>query len=73
MGEHLSILYELSWLWKTLGIALTAVVLAVACAMLISKAMGRTLNKKVAAIIGTAAFVVAILVIMIVAQTPMLI
>jgi len=65
------ILYELSWLWKTLGIALATAALCVACAMLICRAMKKRLSKKAAAIIGVAAFVAAILVIIVIAQTPM--
>ncbi len=67
------ILYELSWLWKILGAALAAVALCLACAMLICKVQKKKLNKRVAAIIGTAAFVIAVLVVMIAARTPVLI
>ena len=33
----MKILYELSWLWETLGIALVAAAVCVACATLICK------------------------------------
>ena len=55
---------ELSWLWETLGIALIAAAVCVACAALIC-------NKKVLAVIGTAAFVGAILAVILIARTPM--
>ena len=67
------ILHELSWLWKILGGALAAVALCLACAMLICKVQKRKLSKRVAAIIGTATFVIAVLAVMIAAQTPVLI
>ena len=49
------ILYELSWLWETLGIALVAAAICVACAALIGKAAKKKLSKKVLAVIGAAA------------------
>ena len=65
------ILYELSWLWETLVIALTAAAVCVVFAMLICKAINKKLNKKTAAIIGAAAFAGAVLVIIVIARTPM--
>ena len=65
------ILHELSWLWETLGIALLAAAVCVACAALICKAAKKKLSKKVLAVIGAAAFVGAILAIILVARTPM--
>ena len=65
------ILYELSWLWETLGIALAAAAVCIACAALICKAAKKKLSKKVLAVIGAAAFVGAILAIILIAQTPM--
>ena len=56
----MKILYELSWLWETLGIALVAAAVCVACATLICKAAKKKFNKKVLAVIGAAAFVGAI-------------
>ena len=50
------ILYELSWLWETLGIALIAAAVCVACAALICRAAKKKLSKKVVAVIGAAAF-----------------
>ena len=65
------ILYELSWLWETLGIALAAAAVCIACAALICKAAKKKLNKKVLAAIGAAAFVGAILAVILIARTPM--
>ena len=64
-------LYELSWLWETLGIALLAAAVCVACAALIGKVAKKKLSKKVLAVIGAAAFVGAILAIILIARTPM--
>ena len=61
------ILYELSWLWETLGIALVAAAVCMACAALIGKAAKKNLDKKV----GAAAFVGAILAVILIARTPM--
>jgi len=65
------ILYELSWLWETLGIALVAAAVCTACAALISKATKKKLSKKLLATIGAAAFVGAILAVILIAQSPM--
>ena len=65
------ILSELSWLWETLGIALAAAAVCIACAALISKAAKKKLSKKVLAAIGAAAFVGAILSVILIARTPM--
>ena len=65
------ILYELSWLWETLGIALVAAAVCVACAVLICKAAKKKLSIKVLAIIGAAAFVGAILAVILIARTTM--
>lgn len=65
------ILSELSWLWETLGIALVAAAVCVVCAALICKAAKKTLSKKVLAAIGAAAFVGAILAVILIARTPM--
>ena len=67
----MKILYELSWLWETLGIALVAAAICIVCAALICKAAKKKLSKKVLAVIGAAAFVGAILAIILVARTPM--
>ena len=67
----MKILYELSWLWETLGIALVAVAICIASAALICKAAKKKLSKKVLAVIGAAAFVGAILAIILIARTPM--
>ena len=67
----MKILHELSWLWETLGIALLAAAICIACAALICKAAKKKFNKKVLAVIGAAAFVGAILAIILIARTPM--
>ena len=48
----LCLLYTSSWLWETLGIALVAAAVCVACAALIGKAAKKKLSKKVLAVIG---------------------
>ena len=65
------ILYELSWLWEKLGIALVSAAVSVACAALICKAAKKQLSKKVLAVIGAAAFAGAILAVILIARTPM--
>ncbi len=65
------ILYELSWLWKTLGIALAAAAVCVAGALLICRAVKKKINRKITAVIGISAFVIAIVVIILLARTPM--
>lgn len=67
----MKILHELSWLWETLGIALVAAAVCMACAVLIGKAAKKKLGKKVLAVIGAAAFVGAILAVILIARTPM--
>ena len=67
----MKILHEFSWLWETLGIALLAAAICIACAALICKAAKKKLSKKVLAVIGAAAFVGAILAIILIARTPM--
>lgn len=65
------ILSELSWLWETLGIALAAAAVCIACAALICKAAKKKLGNTVLAVIGAAAFVGAILAVILIARTPM--
>ena len=65
------ILYELPWLWETLGIALVAAAVCMACTALIGKAAKKKLSKKLLAVIGAAAFVGAILAVILIARTPM--
>ena len=68
----MKILHELSWLWETLGIALVAAAVCMACAALIGKAAKKKkLDKKVLAVVGVAAFVGAILAVILIARTPM--
>ena len=70
-GERMRILYELSWLWETLVIALAAAAVCVVCAMLICKAVKKNLSKKTEAVIGAAAFAGAGLAVIVIARTPM--
>ena len=65
------ILYELSWLWKTLGIELAAAAVCMACAALVCRVAGKKFTGKIAAIVGAAAFVLAVLIVIVLAQTPM--
>ena len=67
----MKILHELSWLWETLGIALVAAAVCMACATLICKATKKKLSIRVLAAIGAAAFVGAILAVILIARTPM--
>lgn len=67
----MKILHELSWLWETLGIALVAAAVCMACTALICKAAKKKLGKKVLSVIGAAAFVGAILAVILIARTPM--
>ena len=67
----MSILYELSWLWETLGIALISAAVCLACAALICKAAKKKLSKRVLAVVGAAAFAGAGLAVILIARTPM--
>ena len=67
MGEQMKIIYELSWLWETLGIALMAAV----GAMLICRAKKKKLSKKSTVVIGIAAFIIAIAAVIEIARIPM--
>ena len=67
----MKILHELSWLWETLGIALVAAAVCMACTALIVKPAKKKLSKKLLAVIGAAAFVGAILAFILIARTPM--
>ena len=69
--ERMRILYELSWLWEMLGIALAAAAVCVTCAALICKATKKRPNKKMLAVIGAAAFAGAVLAVILIARTPM--
>ena len=55
--------WELSWLWKMLGVALLVSAVCVAAATLIGKAAKIRLGKKVFLLVGILAFVISILVI----------
>ena len=67
----MKILHELSWLWETLGIALVAAAVCMACAALIGKAAKKKLNRKVIAVVAAAAFAGAVLAGILIARTPM--
>ena len=64
-------IYELSWLWKSLGIALAAAAVAVALAALISTAANKKLAKKAAVIIGIASFAIAVIIVILLSNDPM--
>ena len=66
-------IFELSWLWKMLSIALSVSLICVVCVELVCKAVKRTLGKKLAALIGAAAFVAAVVAVILLARTPALI
>lgn len=70
-SEQMRIIYELSWLLETLGIALVAASVCMASTALICKSAKKKLSKKTAAIIGVAAFSGAILAVILIARTPM--
>lgn len=65
-------IYELSWLWKTIGIALSTAVISITCILLLCKEIRKNLSKTVIIVIGVAAFLLAFLVIEIIAQRPAL-
>ena len=67
----MKIIYELSWLWETLGIALAAAAVCVACAVLIGRAKKKKLSKKSTVVIGIAAFIIAIVAVIEIARIPM--
>ena len=69
--ERMRILYELSWLWEMLGIALAAAAVCVTCAALICKTTKKRPNKKMLAVVGAAAFAGAVLAVILIARTPM--
>ena len=71
MGERMTIVYELSGLWETLGIALMAAVACVAGAMLICRAKKKKLSMKTTVVIGIAAFIIAIVAVIEIARIPM--
>ena len=64
--------WELSWLWKMLGVALLVSAVCVTAAALIGKAAKIRPGKKVFLLVGILAFVISILVIFFLAQTPAL-
>lgn len=61
--------WELSWLWKMLGVALLVSAVCVAAAALIGKAAKIRPGKKVFLLVGILAFVISILVIFFLART----
>ena len=71
IGERMKIIYELSWLWETLGIALIAAAVCVVGAMLICSAKKKKLSKRSAVVIGIAAFIIAIIAVIEIARIPM--
>lgn len=71
IGERMKLIYELSWLWETLGIALIAAAVCVVGAMLICRAKKKKLRKRSAVVIGIAAFIIAIIAVIEIARIPM--
>ena len=71
IGERMKIIYELSWLWETLGIALIAAAVCVVGAMLICRAKKKKFRKRSAVVIGIAAFIIAIIAVIEIARIPM--
>ena len=67
----MKIIYELSWLWETLGIAFIAAAVCVVGAMLICRAKKEKLRKRSAVVIGIAAFIIAIIAVIEIARIPM--
>lgn len=70
-GDRMQIIYELSWLWTLLGIALAAAAVCVAATALIARASQKRLGKKTAVLIGVAAFALAVVVVILLARTAM--
>lgn len=64
--------WELSWLWKMLGASLLVSTACVAATALIGKVVKVRPGKKVFLLVGILAFVISILVIFFLAQTPAL-
>ena len=62
--------YELAWLWKRLGIALSVSRACVLCARLVCRAKGARLSAGIALLIAAAAFAAALVAILLLAQTP---
>lgn len=67
----MQIIYELSWLWTLLGIALAAAAVCVAATELIARVSQKRLSKKTAILIGVAAFALAVVVVILLARTAM--
>ena len=70
IGERMKIIYELSWLWETLGIALIAAAVCVVGAMLICGTKKKTLSRRSAVFIGIPPFIIAIIAVMEIAGIP---
>lgn len=62
--------YELAWLWKGLGISLLAAVACTACVWLVCRAAGKRLRTGIAVLAAAAGFAVAVVAILLLAQTP---
>ena len=63
-------IHTLSWLWKALGISLAVTAACVVCVLLISRARRKPLSRRFMAAVGVAAFVMVILIIILIARTP---
>lgn len=62
--------FELTWLWKSLGIALLVSLAGVLCAHLVCRSKGTRLSAGIVLLIAAAAFAAALVVILLLAQTP---
>ena len=62
--------YELAWLWKGLGISLLAAATCTACVWLACRAAGKRLRTGIAVLAAAVGFAAAVVVILLLAQTP---
>lgn len=62
--------YELAWLWKGLGISLLAAAVCTAFVWLVCRATGKRLRIDIAVLTAVTGFAVAVVVILLLAQTP---
>lgn len=69
----MNFLLELSWLWKSIAIIISAIAVCEICTLLICKLMKRKLSKKAVIVIAVLATVATALAIVLLSQTPSLI
>ena len=70
-GEQMMLIYELSWLWKLLGIAISAAAAGAVCMWLICRAMKKKAGKAVLIFGGVLGLMIALAGVFIAAGTPM--